>query len=120
MTDADRDQIDAVMDEFDFHGVHRYMVQTGWEWADDGGVPPVSALRRCARRLLANVMQEGGLASTGGFTAVKVGWTLYLFFAPWDGDAEQIPEGEGRPGRGGAGGVGPAAGLVRGAVRPGH
>lgn len=95
MTDADRDLIDEVLDQFDFHAVHRYMTRRNWVWADLGGVPGVPDLRKCARFLLTEVMRGGGLSSTGGFTAVKMGWGLYLFFSPWSSDAEQIPEGEG-------------------------
>lgn len=45
-----RDLIDAVMDEFDFHKVHEVMEALGWTWHWTGGVPTIGNLRKSARK----------------------------------------------------------------------
>lgn len=66
-----QEQIDEIMDNFEFEKVHKMMLAVGWKWADgEGGyaVPTVPELREGARRLLYRTVDErvSGCA-TGGF-----------------------------------------------------
>jgi hypothetical protein len=61
-------QIDDIMDTFEFERVHAWMEHDGWTWGDDGKVPSVFDLRRCARDLL-KVAASSGYCATGGFIA---------------------------------------------------
>lgn len=44
--------IEEVLDNFDFHKVHKVMEYFNWGWGEDGTVPDVPALKRTARWLL--------------------------------------------------------------------
>ena len=94
MTEKQRLAIDDIMDNFDFHKVHRVMEFMNWQWRGEG-VPSVSEMRKEARRLLLSSMKDSGQASTGGFLATyeeyeKVGGVLELKFVieEWDWDEE--------------------------------
>lgn len=65
------EQIEEIMDEFDFDKVQRVMKFLDWKWfgAEDG-IPRVAELRREARRLL-NGVQNRSYIATGGFVARK-------------------------------------------------
>lgn len=73
--------IDYILDHFDFEKVHRAMVALDWEWASCDGVPEISDLRRCARRLLREA-DEGAYrrVAAGGFVAEKSHGFLTLHF----------------------------------------
>lgn len=51
-------QIEEIMDEFDFHFVHKMFVQNGWKYFNSDDTPSVSDLRRTARRLLQMVSEK--------------------------------------------------------------
>lgn len=74
--DAINEQIDEIMDGFNFSDVARWMQTDSWTWAQEGmsqQVPDEFMLRREARRLLRLVSNsESRLVSTGGFTAERV------------------------------------------------
>lgn len=58
-----RDNIDEIMDNFDFDKVHKVMEVTGWQWAsrDDMNTmyqPEVSDLRTRARQLMRGAVEE--------------------------------------------------------------
>jgi len=79
------EQIDTIMDEFDFDRVHEIMVACKWGWStgedDDLEVPSGNEIRRTARRMLKQAVEEKhALVSSGGFTVIKVKDTLALFF----------------------------------------
>jgi hypothetical protein len=84
------EQIDAIMDEFDFDHVYSMMVDYNWTWGggDDSEVPHVSDIRKTSRRLLRRLVEENcRITSTGGFTALKLNDTLYLF---WGVDSQMV------------------------------
>lgn len=81
-----QEQIDEIMDRFDFHKVHRVMEFLGWEWGGDG-VPDVPAIRQRARYLMNEVASNDFRAtSTGGLRAEFWGGYLRLSFEveSWD------------------------------------
>lgn len=69
-----QEQIDEIMDNFDFEKVHKMMMAVNWKWANKESlysVPTVSELRTCARRLLYRTTDEGIYAcGTGGFNVI--------------------------------------------------
>lgn len=72
------DTIDDIMDNFDFERVHAAMRLLGWCWVAQGtkgyGVPEISELRKCARRLMKNAMKSplsSYTTGTGGFQVDK-------------------------------------------------
>ena len=70
-----QEQIDEIMDNFDFERVHRMMNTLDWKWVDGDGefsVPDVPELRKTARRLLYQVIDEGFIhCGSGGFNVSK-------------------------------------------------
>ena len=68
--EAIQEQIDEIMDTFEFERVHAWMEHDGWTWGDSNEVPSTFELRRCARDLL-KAAASGGYCSTGGFTAIR-------------------------------------------------
>jgi len=84
-----QEQIDEIMDNFDFAKVAFVMEATDWRWAEEGGmfVPNEATIRATARRLLNGL--EGpkyGIAARGGFWAQVECGVLSLWFAVdhWD------------------------------------
>lgn len=67
--EAVQEQIDEIMDTFDFDRVHKWMLVEDWTWAD-GTVPSVTELRLEARARLKDAASNRGFASCGGFTAI--------------------------------------------------
>ena len=69
--------IDDVMDNFNFHKVHKVMKSLNWRWAfAENGIPEVWELRKEARRLLGDCLYEmikhgedNWNIATGGFHA---------------------------------------------------
>lgn len=82
-------QLEEIMDSFDFDQVHEIMTALKWNWVttEKGGIPDKYELRREARRLMKQAI-AGEDCATGGFSArVADGvdedgqWTkLHLFF----------------------------------------
>lgn len=66
--------IDEVMDNFDFHKVHKVMKCLNWSWAFSNGVPEIYELKEEARRLLNECLydviqhaEDTWSIATGGF-----------------------------------------------------
>jgi hypothetical protein len=66
--EAIQEQIDEIMDSFDFETVNKIMEALNWEWNDEG-VPDVYSLRTSARKHLKTAAEIKGASSSGGFTA---------------------------------------------------
>ena len=66
--------VEIIMQNFDFHKVHKAMESLGWKWALTRGrgldVPTVDDLRETARDLLEDV-KPGHHRGTGGFEATN-------------------------------------------------
>jgi len=74
-------EIDEILDEFDFEKVHKVMTALDWEWYSTDGVPSIAELRREARRLLKDLVNGRHQSiSTGGFTAYMHDGLLGLRF----------------------------------------
>ena len=66
-----QEQIDAILDSFDFEQVHKVMTAINWTWSEDG-VPDIYELRKTVRQLLKDIQnQDLKRISTGGFTVDK-------------------------------------------------
>jgi len=68
------DQIDYIMDNFNFERVHVAMTALDWTWVDYSdisklSVPTVSMLRKAARRLLNSAADGQITTASGGFQA---------------------------------------------------
>jgi hypothetical protein len=79
------EQIEKIMDEFDFDRVRELMVASKWKWAtgedDEKVVPNGNEIRREAWRMLKQTVNENqAMINSGGFTVIKLNDTLYLFF----------------------------------------
>jgi hypothetical protein len=72
--EAIQNQIDEVMDTFQFENVHRWMEHSGWSWgqpnSNESSVPDLFEIKRCARQRLKTAAKTG-YSSTGGFTAER-------------------------------------------------
>lgn len=70
-----QDQIDYIMDTFEFAKVHKVMKFLGWTWAfSDNGVPEEYELRMQARKMLNSLAEKDSgkqhsYVATGGFHA---------------------------------------------------
>lgn len=76
------EQLNLIMERFDFEKVHAYMKLTNWKWIDE--VPSVNMLRTTAERLLYNVIVSDDMVATsgtGGFIASKFTWGIELAFS---------------------------------------
>jgi hypothetical protein len=71
-TQAIQQEIDEIMDTFDFAKVQRAMELLDWRWGSppDDAVPEEYELRRAARERL-NSLHQNQVSSTGGFFASK-------------------------------------------------
>ena len=66
MTEQQQEAIDYIMDTFDFDKVHNVMDFLNWQWRDEG-VPDKFSIKREARRLLRDAIENKTSISTGGF-----------------------------------------------------
>jgi hypothetical protein len=75
-------EIDEIMDEFDFERVHKVMVALNWKWQCGDELPSIADLRRHARTLLRVVVEGKDIhkAHTNGFTAYMHDGLLGLRF----------------------------------------
>ena len=66
-----QDQIDEIMDTFDFTRVQEIMTRISWKWdaGERAHIPEEAELRKEARRMM-RVAVDSSYASTGGFAAV--------------------------------------------------
>ena len=70
--EAIQEQMDDIMDNFEFHKAQQIMEALDWKWSFSGEgerIPHISDLRRAARELLKYVAKNGGSTGTGGLTA---------------------------------------------------
>jgi len=79
------EQIEKIMDEFDFDSVRDLMVASKWKWStgegDEKEVPNGNEIRKSAWRMLKQTVNEDhAIMSSGGFAVMKLNDTLYLFF----------------------------------------
>jgi len=77
-----QEQIDEIMDEFNFAAVLEYMDETNWNWyIDDISKRPTETdLRKMARRLLEKLGDGCKIVRCGGFIAICIDGDLELFF----------------------------------------
>lgn len=73
-----QEQMDEIMDSFEFDKVLSVMQHLNWEWKD-AGVPDEYEIRQSARRTMKSAIECNGQSATGGFTAAvednpKGGW----------------------------------------------
>ena len=98
-----QEQIDAILDNFDFESVRKAMVALNWTWvtsSQDDHIPSIAEARACARNLLNEVSksrEKETCIGTGGFMASKeYGNLLSLRFSIddvsgndyWDGETD--------------------------------
>ena len=85
-----QEQIDNIMDNFDFSRVLKTMRALDWEWGSCGTEhePDEAELRREARRLLKASWEHASTMACGGFWAYFDDGVLRLHFtvADWCGD----------------------------------
>lgn len=60
-------QVDEIMDSFDFRQVESVMKHLNWTWKDSRTPPDEYDLRKEARSLMRMAIQQGESVSTGGF-----------------------------------------------------
>jgi len=88
--------VNNVMDNFDFFAVHAYMKLTNWTWWYQGDpdkkissgnyIPTQDETRHLAREFLIRVLdakEEVSAQGAGGFMAYKFPWGLKLTFEPF-------------------------------------
>ena len=78
-----QDQIDNILDNFDFARIRTMMKAVDWTWGWDGArhFPDEAELRQSARGHLRNVAGTGNEVScSGGFTAMNLDGVLHLFW----------------------------------------
>jgi len=74
-------QVEEVLDSFDFDRVHHVMETLSWTWANLGRVPTRAELVTEARRLLVELEGHPGVHGSGGLRAsLKEDGTLSLKF----------------------------------------
>ena len=72
----EQQDIETILDEFDFHKVQKAMEALDWTWASSAGVPTIGELRKTARYLLnfcynADATEPTYVTGTGGFEASR-------------------------------------------------
>lgn len=79
MTDY-RDDIDKIIDWFDFERVHRVMTELDWRWGLPGSseVPELPELRQAARRLMNEAVQGMEQANSKQFTIETGGFRVQV------------------------------------------
>ena len=92
-TEAYQNQIDEIIDNFEFGKVRKMMGATDWTWGDDG-VPDEPDLREEARRLLKETVRKDlYCCGTGGFMAINQDGCLSLYWGlSWECEAEEASE----------------------------
>jgi len=71
--EAIQEQIDEIMDDFEFEKVHEIMTRLNWEWYkyedNTKSVPDLWEIKKSARQRLKDAVKHGG-SMTGGFKAL--------------------------------------------------
>ena len=67
-----KENIDKIINNFDFEKVHEVMNFLGWEWHPLNKVPSIDELKKQARELLEQICAEPDIhnISTGGFEVI--------------------------------------------------
>jgi hypothetical protein len=84
---AKEEQIEEILDEFDFYKVQRVMNTLNWKWYNKGNVyeiPSVGQMRKHARKLLEECFNGNSYAASGGFWASREDGGLSLKFVVED------------------------------------
>lgn len=84
-----QDQIDLIMDTFDFEKVKQTMNALDWEWASPDGsssVPDIYTIKRTARDYLKQAANSGEGFSCGGFKVEIRDGCLDLYFIVEDSE----------------------------------
>jgi len=81
-----KDQIDYIMNQFEFERVHSVMTAFNWEWIDYSdmakfSVPTITRIKETARRLLVSAANDQITAASGGF---------YAKYCPPEGEYEAM------------------------------
>jgi len=81
-----KDQIDYIMDKFNFERVHVAMTAVDWKWVDysnmsESSVPSIARLKEAARRLLNSAADGQITTASGGF---------YARYCPPEGEDEAM------------------------------
>ena len=63
------DEIDYILDTFNFDRVHVAMLALDWKWRDPLAVPTIARLKQCAKHLLDTAYKEQITICTGGLQA---------------------------------------------------
>lgn len=64
-----QEQMDEIMDSFEFDKVLSVMQHLNWEWESCKGVPDEYEIRKAARRVMKYAIDCNGSTGTGGFHA---------------------------------------------------
>lgn len=85
LTEQQLDQIDGIMDNFDFHKVYKVMKYLNWAWFDyktkEYYIPDEGTIRKHARNLLKELFEKSLYSiATGGFYAEKIEDCISLKF----------------------------------------
>ena len=64
------DEIDYILDTFNFERVHVAMLALDWKWRDPLAVPTIARLKQRAKFLLDSAYKEQITIATGGLQAV--------------------------------------------------
>lgn len=91
------EQIDQILNNFDFEAVRKYMQSVNWTWDGYLDTPSVDSLHATARRVLETASRgprQNTLAATGGFYAYKFTWDsgqieMRLSFDAWGKSASR-------------------------------
>ena len=72
----EQDDINDILNEFDFHKVQKAMVALNWTWRDSENIPTIKQLRRTASYLLEYAKNSNSeipdyITATGGFEVTR-------------------------------------------------
>lgn len=73
--EACEDQIEEILDEFDFGKVHKVMTHLGWTWHGEG-IPTIGDLRIKARTLLWEVAEKHGNTDSSYYYTKTAGFRV--------------------------------------------
>lgn len=81
--DKKKEIINEIIDEFNFKKCVDYMSKSNWTYGLDGEKVTINDLKRVARKLLEDLLDDDELifSSTGGFSAVRYGNNIELLFS---------------------------------------
>lgn len=87
------EQMEEIMNEFDFTKVRRTMEALDWTWYFEAEIPSIKMLRECARKHLMELVKHPhySLSASGGFEAYRDGDRIGLRFIVehWEAENEE-------------------------------